>query len=143
MAQYAYQQITIAGAAITPVTPTASDTVTPDDRGFLLYENSNAAVRNIAIVTPAGLNFGGVDLGNITRQIAATTGRALMGPLVGALADPVTGLITITIDNTAGNNGVKMVEVIFHRKFDVIWWNNENFMQTELGRFLRFIQGIS
>jgi hypothetical protein len=25
----------------------------------------------------------------------------------------------------------------------VIWWNNENFMQTELGRFLRFIQGIS
>jgi len=102
MAQYAYQQITIAGAAITPVTPTASDTVAPDERGFLLYENSNAAVRNIAIVTPAGLNFGGADLPNITRQIAATTGRALIGPLVGALADPATNLITVTIDATAG-----------------------------------------
>jgi hypothetical protein len=102
MAEYAHQQVTIGGAAITPVTPTTSDTVKPDDRVMLLYENSNAAVRNIAIVTPTSLNQFGQDLPNVTRQIAATTGRALMGPLVPALADPTTGFITVTIDATAG-----------------------------------------
>jgi len=30
-----------------------------------------------------------------------------------------------TVDNTGGANGAKMVEVIFHRKFDVIWWSND------------------
>jgi len=102
MAQYAYQQVTVAGATITPVTPSASDTVAPDDRGWLLYENSNAATRTVTIVTPAGLNFAGIDLPNITRLIAATTGRALMGPLTAQLADPTTGLITVNIDATAG-----------------------------------------
>lgn len=100
MAQYSYQQIGITGPAITPVTPTTSDTVAPDERGFLLYENSNASVRNITVVVP-GTQYG-QNRPDIARQIAATTGRALIGPLVSDLADPTTGLITITIDATAG-----------------------------------------
>src|SRR5688572_6615794 len=35
------------------------------------------------------------------------------------------GRFNETIDNTAGNNGARTVEVIFHRKFEVIWWNND------------------
>src|SRR4051812_27219688 len=35
------------------------------------------------------------------------------------------GRFNETIDNTGGANGAKMVEVIFHRKFEVIWWNND------------------
>ena len=33
----------------------------------------------------------------------------------------------------------QVADVLNHRSG--IWWNNENFIQMELGRFLRFIQG--
>jgi len=36
------------------------------------------------------------------------------------------GRFNETVDNTGGQNGAKMIEVIFHRKFEVIWWNNDN-----------------
>src|SRR5262249_37650512 len=103
MAQYSYQAVSLdASITQTPVTPTTSDTIAPDERGWLMYENSNAAGRTITIVTPAGLNYGGVDLGNLTSSLAATTGRRRIGPMTRALADPTTGLITIQIDATAG-----------------------------------------
>src|SRR5262249_18986773 len=35
------------------------------------------------------------------------------------------GRFNETVDNTGGTNGAKMIEVIFHRKFEVIWWNND------------------
>src|SRR5262249_36783077 len=35
------------------------------------------------------------------------------------------GRFNETADNTGGANGAKMVEITFHRKFEVIWWNND------------------
>lgn len=102
MAQYAHQQVTIGGAAITPVTPTTSDTVRPDDRVMLEYENTNASVRTVTILTPAGMDFATAVLPPLTYNLPATTGRLKVGPLVGILADPTTGLITVNIDATAG-----------------------------------------
>ena len=100
MALLSYQQIGITGPAITPVTPAASDTIAPDERGFLLYENTNAATRDITVVVPGTLY--GQARPDIVRTIAATTGRALIGPLVADLADPTTGLITITTSAQTG-----------------------------------------
>lgn len=111
MAEYDYQQITLDGGVdrSAAVTPTASDTVAPDDRGFLDYENTDAAARTIEIVTPAGLNFAGADLPNLSYNLPATSGRLRIGPLVRQLADPTTGLITVTITATAG------VDVVAYR----------------------------
>jgi hypothetical protein len=102
MAQYAYQQITLGGAAITPVTPTTSDTVAPDERGHLSYENTNGAGRTVTILTPAGLDLATAILPPLTYTLAATTGRLRVGPLPAVLADPTTGLVTVNIDATAG-----------------------------------------
>lgn len=102
MAQYAYQQISLGGGAGTPVTPTTSDTIAPDDRGFLHYENTNASPRTITILTPSGLDFSTAVLPSLTYTLAATTGRQDIGPLVSQLADAGTGLITVNIDATAG-----------------------------------------
>lgn len=102
MAQYAHQQVTITGAVITPVTPTTSDTVAPNDRVILEYENTNASPRTVTIVTPTSLNQFGADLPNLTYTLPATPGRLRVGPLSQGLADPTTQLITVNIDATAG-----------------------------------------
>ena len=35
------------------------------------------------------------------------------------------GRFNETADNSGGANGAKLIEVLFHRKFEVIWWNND------------------
>lgn len=103
MAQYSYTPITLPGVdRATAVTPTTTDTVAPDPRGWLDYENTNAAPRLVSLVTPATMDFGGAALPNVQGILAATSGRLRLGPLDPRLADPVTGLITVTIDATAG-----------------------------------------
>lgn len=103
MAQYAYTSLTLPGAdRSAAVTPTTSDTVAPDPRGWLDYENTNASPRQVSLVTPANMDFGGASLPNVTGLLAATTGRLRIGPLDPRLADPTTGLITVNIDATAG-----------------------------------------
>lgn len=97
MALLAHQQMNILGATITLSAASASDTVAPDDRVFLWYKNTNAATRDITIVTPTSLNQFGQDLPNIVVTIAATTGEELIGPITRDLADPSTGLVTITL----------------------------------------------
>ncbi len=81
----------------------ASDTVRPDDdRVFLWYKNTNAATRDVNISTPAKFDqFGETfpDIGPFT--LAATTGEALI-PVHDVLADPATGLVTVTVTATAG-----------------------------------------
>lgn len=100
MALLSAQQVTITGAAITLGAAAASDTVAPDDRLFLWYKNTNAATRDITVVVP-GTQYGQARP-DVVRTIAATTGEALIGPLVSDLADPATGLITVTLSATAG-----------------------------------------
>lgn len=104
MAQLAHQQITITGATITLVSPSAgspgSDTVAPDDRVFLWFKNTNAATRDIVVVVP-GSNYSQA-LTDVTVTIAATTGEELIGPIDRKLADPTTGLVTFTTSAQAG-----------------------------------------
>lgn len=100
MALLTPQQVAITGPTITLSAANSSDTVVPDERVFLWYKNTNAAVRNISVVVP-GTVFGQARP-DVPVVIAGTTGEELIGPLVADLADPTTGLITVTIDATAG-----------------------------------------
>lgn len=100
MALLTPQQVAITGPTIVLSAANSSDTVVPDERVFLWYKNTNAAVRNISIVVPGSV-FGQARP-DVPVVIAATTGEELIGPMVADLADPTTGLITATIDATAG-----------------------------------------
>jgi len=77
-----------------------SDTVPPDEHGYLWYKNTDATTEVITVVVP-GSAFG-IALTDTTFTIAATTGEEMYGPLVQALADPATGLITITMASATG-----------------------------------------
>lgn len=101
MAELAYQQIKITGLNPTFAAANSTDTVKPDERGFLVYKNTNAATRTISVVTPTKLDQFGQNLPDIVVTIAATTGEERIGPLVQDLADPATGLITINLSATA------------------------------------------
>lgn len=100
MALLTPQQVTITGATITPVAANLSDTVKPDDRVFLEYENTNAATRDVTVVVP-GSKFG-QPLADVLKTIPATNGRVRLGPMTADLADPDTGLITVNLSATAG-----------------------------------------
>jgi len=104
MALLAYQSIrhlTTTGGGIALTVPNVSDTIAPDDRGFLYLQNSNASPRVVTIPSPAGLDFGTKALPDQTYDLAGTLGFQWI-PMSAQLADPVTGLITINIDATAG-----------------------------------------
>jgi hypothetical protein len=100
------QQITIAGTTPTYTTVTASDTCTPDDRQFLHDKNTTAGADTLTVVVP------GTDLGqaipDVPITVAGTTGDKMIGPLNAALADPTTGLITITHTVTTTNSSALM-----------------------------------
>lgn len=101
MAQLAYQQISITGPATTFAAVTASDTVSPDDRGFLWVKNTNAGADTCTVVVP-GSSFGQANP-DVAVTVPATTGERLIGPLTAALADPANGgLITITHSQVSG-----------------------------------------
>jgi hypothetical protein len=97
MALITAQQVTIAGAAVTYSAPTVSDTVAPDERAFWHVKNTNASTRTATVVVP-GTYFGQA-LADSATTIPALTGDRMIGPLVPALADPATGLITLTLSS--------------------------------------------
>jgi hypothetical protein len=80
-----------------------TDTVRPDDdRVFLWYKNTNGATRDVNISTPSKFDLFGEtfpDVGPFT--LAITTGEALI-PIPDVLADPATGLVTVTVSAIAG-----------------------------------------
>lgn len=95
MALIAPQQIAITG--ITPTFAAATgggDTVTPDERAFLRVKNASGGAITTTVVVP-GTTYGQANP-DVAVNIPATTGDVLIGPLVPALADPTTGLISIT-----------------------------------------------
>lgn len=100
MALLTPQQIGITGPAITPVAAGASDTVKPSDRLFLFYQNTNAATRDITVIVP-GTNHG-QPLADVVVTIAATNGMEFIGPITRDLADPATGLVTVTTSAQTG-----------------------------------------
>lgn len=102
MAQLAHQQIQITGPAITHAAASTSDTVAADDRVFLWYKSTQGTTEVISIVTPTSLNQFGQDLPNVTVTIPASPGERLIGPLTRDLADPLTGLVTVTIADVTG-----------------------------------------
>lgn len=95
MAQYQYQAITGVGTVPTFSTPTASDTIVPDDRGFLVLKNTNAATRTVTIAAPPSVDIAPSTMPDWTWTLAATTGE-LWIPMLAIYADS-TGIITVTI----------------------------------------------
>lgn len=101
MAAYTYQSIVGAGTAPTLTTPTTSDTVQPDDRGWLEFRNTNASPRTITIAAGPQHDFAPGTMPDFTWTLAATTGEVRI-PCLQKYADQATGIITVTIDATAG-----------------------------------------
>jgi hypothetical protein len=100
------QQITIAGTTPTYTTVTASDTCVPDDRQFLHDLNTNAGADSLVVVVPG--TYLGQAIPDVPITVPATTGTNMIGPLNAALADPTTGLITITHTVTTTNTSALM-----------------------------------
>lgn len=98
MALLATQQVAITGLAPTYGAVSASDTVVPDDRTFLHVKNVNASPDTCTVVVP-GTAYGQARP-DVAVTVPATTGDRMIGPMVYDLADPTTGLITVTHSNT-------------------------------------------
>lgn len=92
MAALTVQQIGL-GNAITPVAAGASgDTSTPDDRAW--FEVTVGATATVVTLVVPGSSYGVARGDVVTASLTNTTRR--FGPLVPDLADPATGLVTIS-----------------------------------------------
>ena len=96
MALIAPQAISKAGSTITFAAATSGpgDTFVPNARGILIVKNGSGASITATVVVP-GSDERGVLIPDVSWVIAAGA-EAMMGPFPQAVADPVTGLITIT-----------------------------------------------
>jgi hypothetical protein len=102
MALLAYKQVKITGDDITLDPVTGSDTVAPSERGFYEVNNGSGVSVTVTVVVP------GSQYGQARPDVAVTVpagARRKIGPLVPDLADPATGLITITHAPTASVTG--------------------------------------
>jgi hypothetical protein len=111
VALLAPQQITSAtgGTTITYSTVTATDTVVPDDRSFIVWKNTNAGANTVGVVVP-GSDYG-VARPDVAITVPATTGERWYGPMVGDLADPTTGLISVTNSQTGAGSTCALVRI--------------------------------
>lgn len=94
MALLTTQQVGITGTTPTYGAVAASDTVVPDDRTFLIVKNAGGSADSCVVVVP-GSTYGQANP-DVSVNVPATTGERWIGPLNGSLADPTTGLITVT-----------------------------------------------
>ena len=79
----------------------SSDTFVPSDRLLLYVKNTNAATRDVTIVTTQ-TGVGGLPVNDMTGTVAATTGERIFGPFpYSRFADPATGLATVNYTATA------------------------------------------
>lgn len=99
MALLNQQQVTITGTTPAYVAVAATDTVVPDERGFVIVKNGNASPDTATVVVP-GIAFGQAKP-DVPVTVPASTGERWIGPMTPDLADPVTGLISITHSVTA------------------------------------------
>lgn len=94
MALLSIQQVTITGTTPSYGAVASTDTLVPDARGFLIVKNGNASPDSCVVVVP-GSTYGQANP-DVTVSVPATTGERWIGPLTPELADPTTGLISIT-----------------------------------------------
>lgn len=102
MSLRAYQPINIQGVAQTGAVVTASDTMPPNERGFWEVANASGGNCTVTVVVPGSMY--GQARPDVATVVADGTTRRF-GPLVGDLADPATGLITITHSATSSVTG--------------------------------------
>lgn len=94
MALLTAQQVAITGTTVTLSAAGASDTVAPDERAFWRVKNASGSDITATVVVP-GTTHGQANP-DVAVNVVATSGDKLIGPLVPSLADPSTGLITLT-----------------------------------------------
>lgn len=99
MALLTTQQVGITGTTPSYGAVAASDTLVPDDRTFLIVKNASGTEDTCTVVVP-GTTFGQANP-DIAVAVPITTGERWIGPLTQNLADPATGLITVTHSQTA------------------------------------------
>jgi len=88
------QQVTITGTTPSYAAVAASDTLVPDSRGFLIVKNAGGSPDTATVVVP-GTTYG-QNNPDVPITVPATTGERWIGPMTPELADPTTGLITVT-----------------------------------------------
>lgn len=88
------QMVVITGLAASYGAVAASDTVTPGPHKVAHYKNASGSPVTVTVITP-GTTWGQANP-DVAVSVPATTGERFIGPLVAALADTTTGLITIT-----------------------------------------------
>jgi hypothetical protein len=96
MALLSQQAPNITGTALTYSTPSASDTIVPGS-GLYLHVKTGGTGTTVTVVVP------GTQYGQARPDVAVVIGVStdrLIGPLVGDLADPATGLITVQYSST-------------------------------------------
>lgn len=96
------QAIDIVGTDATFSAVAATDTFTPVSHGFWEVVNGSGGSINVTIVVP-GTEYGQARADVV--KAVANGARARIGPLVGDLADPVTGLVSITHSGTSSVTG--------------------------------------
>lgn len=99
MALLSIQQVVITGTTPSYGAVSASDTIVPDERAFLIVKNASGTSDNATVVVP-GTTYG-QNNPDVVTAVPITTGERWIGPMVPALADPTTGLITVTHSQTA------------------------------------------
>ncbi len=99
MALLTVQQIVIGGLAPTYVAVAASDTIPVADDRVMLHVKNASGTQDTVTLTDPGKTPAGSSASNPTVVVPITTGdRMIALPL--ALADPATGLVTVTHSQT-------------------------------------------
>lgn len=97
MALMTAQPVTAAGTTPTFAAPSSSDTITPDT-GLILYVKNGATSSTVTVVVPGNQPYSGVATTDLI-QTFANGERVFYLPR--EIADPTTGLITVTYSSTA------------------------------------------
>lgn len=86
----------IAGVSLTPsyAAVSASDTIAPTEDMFLHVKNAGGSPDNVTIVIPGNDQFGSA-IPDPVIAVPATTGDRMI-VITPAMADPATGLVTVT-----------------------------------------------
>jgi hypothetical protein len=86
-------------SVITPsfAAPTVSDTITPDS-GLLLYVKNGATSSTVTVVVPGNQAYSGIAASDLTATFSNGERAFYIPPFI---ADPSTGLITVTYSSVA------------------------------------------
>lgn len=99
MALLTAQQVVVPSTTPTYGAVAATDTMIPDDRMFLIVKNGSGTIDNVAVVIAGNTEFG-LAAPDIAVAVPITTGERWI-PITPRMADPATGLVTVTHSQTA------------------------------------------